>query len=140
MEKRIEISISNQDYAAHEGDFIDPSDYPLYRAVKRALAGNGIQVDTLRFGTLNVNTKDAQLGKLDKSFDNHDYSRLLNQFLKGIQFDEKRTLTLFEKPQKFSYPTYTITTDDFSDSEPSPQRESIREESLVGKQTEKVGA
>lgn len=140
MEKRIEVSISNQDYAAHEGDFIDPSDYPLSHAVKRALAVKGIQVEALRFGTLNVNTKDAQIGKLDKSFDNHDYSRLLNQFLKGIQFDEKRILTLFEKPQKFTYPTYTITTDDFSNFESSPPKEAIREESLVGKQTEKVEA
>ena len=138
MEKVIEVSISNQDYAAHDGDFTNPSDYPLYQAVKRALAVHGIEVDGLRFGTFNVNTKDAQIGKLDKSFDNKDYQRLLNQFLKGIRFDEKRMLTVFGEPKKFSYPTYTITADDFSSTEFSPTREFIPSQSVASRPTENV--
>jgi hypothetical protein len=121
MEKKIEVCITNQDYAENVVSFLSVNENPLYHALKRALSDHQITVDVVRFGTFNVNVGDAQIGVFDASFDNDDYQRLLNQFLKGIQFKEKRVLTLFERPRVFNYPGYWILEDVANDHVELPQ-------------------
>ena len=111
MEKKIEVCITNQDYAEDVVPFLSANENPLYHALKRALSPYQITLDVVRFGTYNVNTNDSQIGMFDKPFDNDDYQRLLNQFLKNIQFEEKRQFTLFARPQVFSYPAYWVLED-----------------------------
>jgi hypothetical protein len=111
MEKKIDVCITNQDFAENVVSFLGINENPLYHALKRALAAQGIPLDVVRFGTYNVNTNDSQIGVFDKPFDNDDYQRLLNQFLKGVKFEEKRELTLFDRPQVFQHPAYWVLED-----------------------------
>ena len=110
IERKIIVTITNQDFA-DKVDFVNEREAPLYNAVKRAFSENNIQGGGLRLGTFNINTKDAQLGKLDKPFDDHDHQRLFNKFLKGIPFEEKREATIFANPIKFQYPHYSVLED-----------------------------
>lgn len=114
MEKRIEVIITNQDFA-ETVEFTNQTENPLLVAVKRAFFENDVKVGDLRFGSYNINSHDAQIGKFDKPFHDHDYQILLNKFLKGIPFKEKRVITLFAEPQKFRYPAYTIVEDEHAD-------------------------
>lgn len=110
VDRKIVVTITNEDFA-DKVDFVNEKEAPLYNAVKRAFRENNIQGGGLRLGTFNINTKDAQLGKLDKPFDDHDHQRLFNKFLKGIPFEEKRTATIFAEPIKFQYPQYIVMED-----------------------------
>lgn len=122
MEKKIEVCITNQDFAETVVPFLSVNENPLDHALKRALSDHQVNIDVVRFGTYNVNTNGSQIGKFDRPFDNDDYQRLLNQFLKGNQFEEKRMLTLFATPKVFEYPGYWVVEDVANDSVSLPAR------------------
>ncbi len=128
-EKTIEVFITNSDFA-EKGDVSNQTEALLLNAVKRAFLENNIDLPDLRFGTFNINTAHAQVGKFDKPFDDHDYQRLHNQFLKGIDFKEKRVITLFAAPKPFQYGLYSIVENEHFDESPAEEKVVEREEKV----------